>query len=243
MTSQSVFVTALLDPEAPRPDGLSDGSGRKAGRRFDVYRNNVVVSLTEALRTAFPVLEKLLGAQNFTILARAFVRQHPPQSPVMMFYGAEMPAFLGTFEPTRATGYLPDIARLELAMRESYHAANSVAVEATSLAALPPDELANARLTLAPSLRLIRSNWPIHAIWHFNTEAGAEKPQMQAEDVIVLRPEFDPVPHLLPDGGGDFMVALLSGATLGDALEASPTDLAAILRLLLQHGAITEVTT
>ena len=43
------FVPALLDPEAAIPPGLVDRAGRAAGKRFDVYRNNVAVGLADAL--------------------------------------------------------------------------------------------------------------------------------------------------------------------------------------------------
>ena len=58
------FSVALLDPTQPVPEGLFDGDERPAGRRFDVYRNNVVVSLGEAILTGFPILTKLLGEAN-----------------------------------------------------------------------------------------------------------------------------------------------------------------------------------
>ncbi len=245
IVDQTRFRQAILDPEASRPVGLSDGKGQAAGRRFDVYRNNVAVSLSEALEAAFPVIRKLVGSENFKILAGSFLRQHPPSSPLMMFYGSEMPGFLSRFGPTSATAYLPDVARLELAIRESYHAEDSVPADPAALQSLSPEDLMRTRLGLAPSLRLVRSDWPVHAIWTFNTEPGAPKPRMAAEDVIVLRPDLDPIPHLLPTGGGAFIAALLSGSPLGPALEAVSNaddfELTAVLTLLLGSGAITQI--
>lgn len=243
---QTEFRTALLDPSADRPTGLTDGAGRAAGRRFDVYRNNVTVSLTEALETAFPVVRKLVGEQNFKTLAGVFLRQHPPTSPLIMFYGGELPAFLQSFEPTAKIGYLPDVARLELALRESYHAADADPIDPAALQSLPPDQWMSARLALTPSARLIRSPWPIHAIWRFNTEPDAPKPAMAAEDVIVLRQDLDPAPHLLTPGGGAFVAALLAGETLGAAHEAALTEtpefnLSSTLALLIGTGAITSL--
>ena len=242
--TQTAFRKALLDAGTARPEGLTDGAGRPAGRRFDVYRNNVAVALTEALETTFPVLQKLLGAENFRLLARAFLRRHPPASPLMMFYGGEMPGFLARFGPTAETGYLPDVARLELALRESYHAADYAPADPAALQAVAPERLAGTRITLAPPVRLVRSRWPVYAIWRFNTEAGAPSPAMAAEDVLVVRPEFDPEPRLLPQGGGGFVAALLAGGTFGAALESAGTDgfdLTGTLALLLNAGAIARI--
>lgn len=243
---QTTFHAAILDPAQPRPTGLEDGQGAAAGRRFDVYRNNVAVSLTEALEAAFPVLRKLVGDNNFKVLAGAFLRQHPPQSPLMMYYGAAMPTFLADFEPTKPIAYLPDVARLELALRESYHAADAAPFDATRLNAMPPERLMATRVTLAPTVRLIRSPWPILAIWRFNTVDGAPKPDMQADDVLIVRPEFDPIPIALPPGGGTFVAALQAGHTLGDAYAAAlteypETDLGAILALLLANAALADL--
>ena len=242
---QTVFRAAILDPQAARPEGLSDGKGQAAGRRFDVYRNNVAVSLAEALETAFPTIAKLVGAQNFSVLAGIFLRQHPPSSPLMMFYGQEMPGFLETFEPAKPLAYLPDIARLEVAMRESYHAADSTPVDPAAFE-MDPEALMASRLGLAPSLRLIRSRYPIHSIWRFNHEEGAPKPQAGAEDVLILRADMDPEPHLLAPGGGAFVESLLAGYPLGEAHAIASTDtpdfdLAQTLSLLIGAGAITTI--
>lgn len=239
--SPSVFAHAVLTPEAPVPPGLVDPLGRPALRRFDVYRNNVAVSLVAALEEGFPVVRQLVGEAFFAAMALVFLRAHPPQGPVLSGYGAAFPTFLAQFPPVAHLGYLPDMARLELLLRDSYHAADAVPVAADALAALPVAALLASRTLLAPSLRLLPSRWPVQAIWCAHHDGSADAP-MQAGDVVVLRAEFDPRPHLLPAGGLAVIKGLQAGLTLEAALDAAPgTDLAGVLTLLLGARAIVEV--
>ena len=157
--SQTIFHTALLDASAPVPDGLLDSRAKPAGRRFSVYRNNVAVSLTEAMHQAFPVIAKLLGKQNMDGLAGMFLRQHPPSSPLIMFYGEAFPEFLAGMPQLAHLGYLPDMARLELGLRRSYHAADSDPAPAEALA-VPPEDIMRANLSFAPAMQVLRSDWP-----------------------------------------------------------------------------------
>ena len=245
--SQSAFRAALLDSTRPMPDGLSDGQGRPAGRRFSVYRNNVAVGLTDALDTSFPAIARLIGQENFRKVAGAFLRQHPPQNPMMMTYGADFPAFLETFQPLQHLGYLPDVARLEQALRIAYHAADARPIDPAILQSLPPDALAAARFTLAPATRLIPSRWPIHAIWAFNMEDGP-KPQPGPQTVLITRPDYDPQMTPVSPGTAGFITAIQSGATLSEATdtatEAEPNfDLGTALSLLLGTQTITDIRT
>ncbi|MEL6800959.1 MAG: DNA-binding domain-containing protein [Pseudomonadota bacterium] len=245
---QDDFAAAVLAPDQPVPSGLSNPDGRPATKRFDIYRNNVVISLTEALGVAFPVVAKLLGGEMFDRLAGTFVRAHPPSSPVLMLYGAALPAFLEHFAPLKHIGYLPDVARLEQAIREAYHAADADAVPPDALAALPPEALTAARITLAPAVRLVRSPWPVHAIWQFNMVDGAPKPAMEAQGVLVVRPAFDPEPVLLGPGAAAFLLAVQDGLTIGDAFEratasAPDFDFAHLLGQLMTGQAITRLET
>lgn len=242
--SQADFTRAMMDAGQPVPEGLTDHLGEPAGRRFSVYRNNVAASLTEAMHSAFPVIAKLLGKQNMDGLAGIYLRQHPPSSPLMMFYGEHFPAFLEGMEQLQHLGYLGDVARLELALRRAYHAADAAPIAPETLGALPPDALLNTRLALAPAVQVLRSPWPIHAIWRYNTEDGAPKPAPQAQDVLITRPEFDPIPQNLPPAGAVWIRALMAGATIGEAMEHAAAedeafDLGSTLALLLQGGAVT----
>lgn len=237
--SQSAFRAALTDPDRPAPSGLTDPQGRPAGRRFDVYRNNVTHSLTEALRTGFPVLDRLVGRDFFAGMARDFLRCHPPASPVLMLYGQDLPAFLETYSPVAHLPYLPDVARLELALRHAYHAADAIPLPPAALQSLSADRLMAARLRFAPAVQVLRSLWPVHAIWRANTEGTAAPRSVVPEDILVLRPAFDPAPHLLPVGAADFILALIAGQPFAAALDAAPPfDLTAAFGLLIGGGAL-----
>lgn len=241
--AQARFVAALLDPAQAVPEGVLDADGGAAGRRFDVYRNNVVASLSEALVSGFPVVTRLLGEENMRGLAGMYLRAHPPASPMMRLYGEAFPAFLEATEQLAHLGYLGDVARLELALRRAYHAAD-VPPMAPDRLAIAPEALLRARLRFAPAVALMQSDWPVHGIWRFNTEDGAPKPLPRAEDVLVLRPAFDPVPHLLPAGGAAWIGALMDGQSIGDALDLAEAEAPgfapdACLTLLVQGGALT----
>ncbi|SIN81288.1 DNA-binding domain-containing protein [Vannielia litorea] len=229
--SQSAFHSALLAPDAPVPPGLVDPKGRPAGKRFDVYRNNVVVSLSEALAEAFPVIKGIVGEAFFSALAGQYVRQHPPRDPRIATWGGSFAGFLASFPPVAHLPYLPDVARLEQARRESYHAADSTPAN-------PATITPQSRFALAPSVRLVQSPYPIHAIWRF-TRGEGPKPEPQAQSVLVTRPGYDPQLTLLAPEAPAFLAGLAAGETLE---EATPDgfDITETLTALLSGGALTE---
>lgn len=239
---EAAFAAALLDPDAAVPAGIADPKGRPAPKRLAVYRNNVASSLARALEAAFPTVRKLVGEEFFVAMALVFLRAHPPTSRIMMLYGDELPGWLEIFPPVARLGYLPDVARLDQAMRESYHAADSDPLPEALLQGMLGADPGGLRFRLAPSLRLIRSRWPVQSIWAANNE-GASPPQPGAEAALVLRPVFDPRPHRLSAADGAFVAALMEGRTLGQCLDVAgeAVDLAGVLALLVSSRAIVGV--
>lgn len=248
MTQQSDFHAALLDADRPVPAGLRDPEGRPAGKRFDVYRNNVAVSLTRALETGFPVLRKLVGDEFFTAMAGVYLRSHPPGSPLLQLYGQAMPAFLRGFAPAKTLPYLADIARVELAVRHAYHAWDVEPFDPASLNTLGSAGLNAARFGFAPASALIRSPHPIWGIWRRNTETDAPKPQARAENILITRPEYDPVLTPLSPPQAVFVAALMEGQSLSQALLRAGAvpgsfDLIQTLGLLFSTAALANLLT
>lgn len=243
---QAEFATALLDADNPVPQALISHTSRIPEQRFAVYRNNVVVSLVNALRARFPATEKIVGEAFFFGMARLFVTEHPPRSKILSEYGDDFPAFIAAFEPAQELPYLPDVARLEAARTRAYHAADAAPLCQRDIAALDPDTLADLRITLHPSLEIVRSPYPVVTIWAMNSGEREPGPvdDTIAEDALILRPDFEVMVRLLPPGGADFLLALAAGATLSQAayasLEAAPEfDLTANLAGLIGSGAMT----
>ena len=220
--SQHSFAQAVLSPDIPVPAGLRIGT-LPAGRRFSVYRNNVVAGLADALTVGFPVLERLLGKEFFRAMACVFVREHPPNSPLLSDFGHSMPEFLASFPPVEHLPYLPDVARLEMTLRQSYNAADVTPIPPDTLAGLSEGEIASARISFAPSARLLRSPHPVFSIWQANTN-DTPYGKWTGEDVLVVRRGFDPEPLRLNAGEYEFLSALVSGSTI---LEAHATGSAA----------------
>lgn len=244
MSGQTQFRAALLDPAMPVPGTLTDGAGRPAGRRFAVYRNNVAVSLTEALIDGFPACHQLMGDQMFRAMAGAYLRAHPPASPLMMQFGQALPEFMDAAPQLSNMRWIGDLARLELALRAAYHAADAPALDMATLAAIAPDDLPDQRFGLAPALRILRSDWPVWSIWQQAQDASAPPAQPGGEDVLIARVTYDPVAHRLRPGDATMIAALQAGEPLGTAMEAALAavpdhDASAILTLLMQTQSLT----
>jgi hypothetical protein len=246
--TQKTFADAVLDAERPVPRAIA--SHQQAAKRFAVYRNNVIVGLVNALRARFPAVEKIVGAEFFTAMARVFVVAQPPRSPLIMQYGDDFPAFIAGFEPATDLPYLPDVARLEAARTRAYHAADAQPIDPSTLQSIAPEALPDLRVTLHPSVEVIRSRHPIVTIWAMNSGEAELAPidESQAEDALVVRPQFDVAVRKLPPGGAAFIVALATGLPLAAAVERAMAecpefDLASNLAGLVQSGAVTGVTT
>lgn len=243
---QREFAASLLDPTRRPPVDVGCRSGAAVGRRFAVYRNNVVMSLTEVLEAYFPVVARLVGEEFFRAMARVFIVVSPPRSPVLSRYGAEFPDFLESFPPAADLPYLPDVARLEWLQQRSYHAADAMPLTAADLAVVPADDIARLSFVFHPSAQILRSRHPIYAIWRTNTfddDVSHIDARTQGESVLVSRVGLEVRTLLLAPGDYTFLAGLMAQQTLQDAAQAAAEEakdfkLAPAIQALLDLKAI-----
>lgn len=246
--ASAAFATSVLDSGSEIPEGVIGPNGTAVARRFAVYRNNVIVGLVDALAATFPAVQRIVGERFFRAAARLHAIERPPTSPLMAEYGREFPSFLETFEPAQALPYLPDVARIERAWLDAYHAADAQPLEASALAAIPQHRLAGLRFAPHPATRIVRSRFAAVSATAAN-RTGEAVPQIDltnAEDALIVRPGLEVALIGLPPGGASFLGALLDGRTLGDAAaiasaESDEFDLAANIGGALTTGAFSNI--
>jgi hypothetical protein len=220
---QAEFRAALLTAEPSVPRFLTSPSPGVPAKRFAIYRNNFVVSLTEVLAAGFPAVLALTGDEFFRAAARVFILAHPPRSPVLSSYGGAFPKFLSRFPPASELPYLPGVAEIEVARTRAYHAADAIPLSATDLAGVPAEAVAGLRIAVHPSFSIVRSPYPIVTIWGMNSGAAAPRAieTRAGEDALIWRRGHDVCVQRLRAGGAAFLGGLSSGATMAEAAAAA----------------------
>jgi hypothetical protein len=219
----AAFAAALCDSAAPPPAATRGQRGAPDARRFAVYRNNVAVGLIGALEARYPVARRIVGPEGFRMMARAFAEAHKPRSPVLIAYGEAFPDFIELQGSDAGARRLADVARLENAWVEAYHAEDARAAGLSDLAALDAEALADARIALHPAARLLRLTTPAASIWASYQNGAEPTPAPErGEDVLVARPDADVSVRILPPAGLVFAKRLQEGATLAEAAAAMP---------------------
>ncbi|MGY3622665.1 HvfC/BufC N-terminal domain-containing protein [Bradyrhizobium sp. USDA 10063] len=245
----AAFAPALLDPAREVPSVVTGPNGKAAAKRYNVYRNNITVSLIDALAATYPALQRITGPDFFRAMARFHVRETPPTSPLLFEYGRDFPAFIERYEYAQSLPFLADVARIERAWLDAYHAADAAPLSPVTLAAVAPDRLADLVFTAHPATRIVRSSFAAVTIFAANRRAASVNTidALMPEDALITRPECEVTVRLLPPGGAIFLSDLMSGHSLGEsaaaALDRSPAfDLAANISGLIEAGALTSLT-
>jgi hypothetical protein len=209
---QQEMTRAVLGGETDGIASLLLAGRGEARDRFEVYRNNCRLSLTQALIDNFPVTVRLVDERFFRFAADGFIRRHPPRDPRLALYGRELALYLARMPELAGHPEVAATARLEWLILEALAAPAPPPAPFGDLARLGVVG-AGARLHLQPSLRLGTSRHPVLDIWRTHQDGK--------------------VPDALPSGGGRcFHLVWRSpaGLRLGRLDRASFAFLHALLR-------------
>ena len=242
------FCAGLLNPDRAVPPDLVAHSGQDARTRYNVYRNNVTVSLIDALAAIYPAVQRITGVEFFRAMARFHVRACPPTSPLLFDYGRDFPAFIESYPYAQNLPWLADTARIERAWLDAYHAADAPILQVHDLARVPEPALNGLRLHAHPATRLVQSPYPAVSIFAMNKQDGpvTTLTSGEAQNALITRPDEDVIVSNLSAATAAFLCALLDGLPLGDAaaiaFDTTPDfDLLGSLAATITAGAFTTI--
>lgn len=143
-----------------------------ARERVGVYRHGYVARLVECLQDDYPALQHALGQVPFAALCGDFIRQHPPRSPSLNYYGAPFARFCATRRAPWA-GFAAELAQLEWALVEAIHEPEGERLDSGALAQLSSEDWTSARLVPSPTLRLLDTRYPVGGFYQAFREGEA----------------------------------------------------------------------
>lgn len=161
---QIAFSAHLRDPQHnPYPAHVSAG-------RIAVYEEIVFNNLFESVSACFPVTQQVLGIDAWKQLVRAFMQQHSANSPIFRDIPKEFLAYLEQGNHAKETpAFLYSLCHYEWV--ELAVASAVASVDQTDIN--PAGDLLAEPLVFAPSMQVLRYDYPVHKISKDNQPTAA----------------------------------------------------------------------
>ena len=166
---------------------------------LQIYRNNVILGLTEVLASSYPAVKVMVGEAFFAAAARGFVLAEPLREGSVMHYGEGFGDWLPRLPTTGALPWLGELARFEWMLeRASLLAPESRSWPAERLVALSPAQWEQLVLHPACDLLLLESRHPVLALWQMALHGGETVSELGAPSWLALKKRpghrVDPIP-------------------------------------------------
>ena len=161
--------------------------------------------------------------------------------------GSAFAGFLQEQLVTTPYTFMADVARLEWAYQEALVEAEAAVFPREAFAVLPEDAHPRLCFAFAPSVRYVRSAYPVSALWEANRRAEADGAAVDlaagGEQVLMDRAAGGVRLRALGAGEGAMVEAILAGQSLAAVLAAVETvdaacDPVAFLYELIESGRI-----
>jgi hypothetical protein len=227
------------------------GSARvPVATRLGIYGNAYRSRLAEALQANYPALAALLGAEDFGQLAQRYIAAHDSPFFSIRYYGHQLPQFLASHQDYIEVPLLTELARWEWTMAGVFDAADAPVLTHAALARFAPQQWAQLRFTVHPSVARLELAWNVPQQWSALT-AGGERPEVilnrEPLSWLLWRQELNSYYRSLPpleartfdavrDGWPFGELCALLCDELGEA--QAPAQAAALLRGWVEAGVI-----
>ncbi|HEY6395040.1 MAG TPA: DNA-binding domain-containing protein [Candidatus Binataceae bacterium] len=148
-----------------------------ADERVDIYANMYFYRLLDVLKEDFPATLAVLGAENFHNLATGYLLEHRPTEPSVLHLGRHLAEYLQRSTLAHAfrieAPFIADLARLERATIDVFHAPDFPALDTAAMRAIPAARWPRLKMRLHPAVRILQCEWKVADVLTA-VEAGRE---------------------------------------------------------------------
>jgi hypothetical protein len=215
-------MKSRIRPGAPQPPGdepvLNPQRGVPGTERLAVYAGGYYARTREALEEVYESVRHVVGEAAFARLCRAYAARYPSMEYNLNLAGRHFAELLAQEPISRELPFLPDLARLEWAVCQAFHAFEQPPLVPMALAAWPLDAWDRVQVVFQPSVHVIASDWPVLDIWQARSTPRGQiniplvnRPQR----VLVYRDGWHVRGVLLEEPAAELLQGLLSGRSLG----------------------------
>lgn len=150
---------------APVIEAAVTGNERgDAATRLRVYADAYRLRLLEALGNDYEALRRFIGEARFERLGRAYIEEHPSDTPSVRWFGRHLPQFLRRAPAYAARPVLAELAQFEWSKGEVFDAPDAPPLALEAVAAVAPDRWPGMQLQPHPGLRRLDLRWNVPAI-------------------------------------------------------------------------------
>ena len=211
---QARFIAVLQQGPAAFPDGLFADLPDRAMLGLKAHANTISHARLVALEDSFPRTRDAMGHNAFNLASRDFIELPDVRARKLMHIGQGFPLFLAA---NRADQAHCDLAAVEWAWLQSYHAADATPLQLADLAGLDETDLLDLPIIMHPATRLV----------HVQSDIGAVLPELEgattpdARNLLITRPDAQVLLHPLGPLQGDLAVRAGKFACMRNLLSAA----------------------
>jgi Putative DNA-binding domain len=201
-------------------------------RGLRAYRANAQALAESALLSSHPVLQQLIGEENFRYIAQDFWQAMPPERGDLAQWGQRLPEYLPQVSQLQALlqdhPYVSDVARAEWALHEA-GSASDAELDTASFQLLAAHDPAQLRLLLSTGCALVRSAFPIVALIELHDPRASDAHEAarlgiasgEPQTALIWRQGLRPMIGSVDAASAALIEATLQGQPLSQALDAA----------------------
>lgn len=198
-----------------------------------IYQNNLLMTATRALMLSYPVIQKMLGKEAMTALAKQLLEFDPPNHGDWAEWGEKLADYITKTSLIKDHPFLYDTAKLEWKIHQVSRGMEGT-VNLATLSRLTDYDLKRVHIELTSATALYQSKYPMDAIWmaHQPVSSGyqiddkaLEQAIEQHEDSCLL---FIHQHHQLPqlkrltEPEYQWLANIIQGYSIAELLESQP---------------------